>query len=202
LRATATLRFPPFSPKVRKRANRGVGRVRERHFWTSEKDVQKCPPGPSQTTPSLTDFSDFPQTSRNGRVGSRRSRGGWGVYPPPPGNRYHYSRGRPLARPSPNRGLGGSGPTSGKVPFPDRSDLSFRTLTFSRFRETSKSEGPETEVRSTPYLRVVKDPRNPGRFGGVGGEGTVTPTPQTDHKKLTTPTWIRKKQSDSVRYVR
>ena len=145
---TATLRFPPFSPKVRKRANRGVGRVRERHFWTSEKDVQKCPPGPSQTTPSLTDFSDFPQTSRNGRVGSRRSRGGWGVYPPPPGNRYHYRPGGLWPDPPKPPVWEGPAQPSGKVPNWDRSDLSFRTLTFRRFRETSKSEGPETEVRS------------------------------------------------------
>ncbi len=113
---SATLPFPPISPKVRKRANRGVGRVRERHFWTSEKDVQKCPPGPSQTTPSLTLLFDFPQTSRNGRVGSQTLPGGMGGIPPPSREPIPLSAGRPLAGPLPNPGLGGSGPTLRKGP--------------------------------------------------------------------------------------
>jgi hypothetical protein len=179
LRATATLRFPPFSPKVRKRANRGVGRVRERHFWTSEKDVQKCPPGPSQTTPSLTLLFDFPQTSRNGRVGSQTLPGGWGVYPPLPGTDTTIGRAA-FGRTPPKPGFGRVRPNP-----PERSQTGtgrisvFGPSLFGGFAKPRKVRVRKLRSDREPYLRVDKDPGIPvGLWRGWGGVRNDPPTPK------------------------
>jgi len=143
-----TFDFSPLFPKSPKTGKTAV--------WEGPGGRPKVPfrtlPKPGGRTPSRTRLLETgletpkPDPKSRGREGVLP--GGKGGIPPPPGKRYHYSRGRPWPGTLPNPGLGGPLADLRKGPIGNRSDLSFPDPHFWRFRETSKSEGRKTEVRS------------------------------------------------------